>query len=90
MTIVVLVTVALVLFRAAVHWYSKSGKDTDAGKALYKAQREARKNMIYVDRFDGRTIFHDRNEEYRATKFVVRQRRAEHQRELTADLHRVA
>ena len=34
------------------------GKDEEAGAALFKAARAAKKKLLYVDRFDNRTIFH--------------------------------
>ena len=34
------------------------GKDLNPGKALYKATIYARKNLVHIDRFDNRTLFH--------------------------------
>jgi len=51
------------------------GKDTTAGVALYKATVAARKNLIHVERFDERTLFHAMDERFAKTKLVVRLRR---------------
>lgn len=52
------------------------GKDADANMALFKAIRVAKKHLVFVDRFDSRTVFHDMEEKYKCTKLVVRVRRA--------------
>ena len=52
------------------------GKDRDASSALYKATVAARKNMVYVERFDGRTLFHPMDEYFAANKLVIRLRKA--------------
>jgi len=51
------------------------GKDTAAGTSLYKATCAARKNLIHVERFDERTLFHAMDERFAKTKLVVRLRR---------------
>mmetsp|Transcript_11897 Transcript_11897/g.20063 ORF Transcript_11897/g.20063 Transcript_11897/m.20063 type:complete len:383 (+) Transcript_11897:62-1210(+) len=53
-----------------------TGKDADATVALVKAIRAAKKNLVSVERFDQRTIFHDMEEKYKCTKIVIRLRRA--------------
>ena len=35
-----------------------AGKDVTPGMALFKATQNAKRNLVHVDRFDGRTIFH--------------------------------
>ena len=50
--------------------------DITAGTALYKATCEARKQLVHIDRFDDRTMWHDQEEFYAATKLVIRLRRA--------------
>lgn len=52
------------------------GKDLTAQVALMKATHAARKNLVHIDRFDDRTIFHDMEEFYGPTKLVFRMRRA--------------
>ena len=51
------------------------GKDINAGNALYKATVDARKNLHYIDRFDGRTLWHAIDDRYAKTKVVMRMRR---------------
>mmetsp|Transcript_7376 Transcript_7376/g.14764 ORF Transcript_7376/g.14764 Transcript_7376/m.14764 type:complete len:406 (-) Transcript_7376:13-1230(-) len=51
------------------------GKDLAANAALMKATHAARKNLVHIDRFEERTIFHDFESEYRGTKAVVVMRR---------------
>ena len=51
------------------------GKDLQPQAALMKATHAARKNLVHVDRFDGRTIFHDFESHYRGTKSIVIMRR---------------
>ena len=34
------------------------GKDLAPGTALYKAARDAKKNLVHIELFDGRTVFH--------------------------------
>lgn len=51
------------------------GKDLVAGNALYKATLDARKNMMHVDRFDERTLFHAIDDRFAKTKIVLRLRR---------------
>jgi small subunit ribosomal protein S5 len=52
------------------------GKDLEATSALYKATQAARKNMVYVERFDGRTLFHEMEERFAANKLVISLRKA--------------
>jgi len=52
------------------------GKDEEATEALVKACKAARKQLLHVDRFDGRTIFHDMEDTWARTKCVVLMRRA--------------
>ena len=52
------------------------GKDVDPGGALLKATQQARKALIHIDRFDDRTMWHDQESFYAATKAVIRLRRA--------------
>ena len=52
------------------------GKDLVPNVALMKATHAARKNLVHLDRFDGRTIFHDMEGWYGPTKVVIRMRRA--------------
>lgn len=51
------------------------GKDVVAGTALYKATCAARKNLVYIERFDQRTLFHAMDDRFARTKLVVRLRR---------------
>jgi len=51
------------------------GKDLAPGGALSKAVREARKQLIHVDLFDQRTIFHPFKSDFRACKLTVTLRR---------------
>ena len=51
------------------------GKDVVAGNALYKATVAARKNLVYIERFDQRTMFHAFDERFARTKLVMRLRR---------------
>jgi len=51
------------------------GKDLVAGKALHKATVDARKNLVYIDRFDDRTLWHAMDDRYAKTKVVMRMRR---------------
>jgi len=44
------------------------GKDADATSALVKAVRAAKKNMLHIERFDNRTIFHDMEDKWAACK----------------------
>jgi len=52
------------------------GKDVEAGTALYKATQAAKRSLVHIDRFDGRTLFHPMDEFYAKTKLVLRLRRA--------------
>jgi small subunit ribosomal protein S5 len=51
------------------------GKDVVAGNALYKATVAARKNLVHIERFDQRTMFHAFDERFARTKLVMRLRR---------------
>ena len=51
------------------------GKDLQPGVALYKATRNAKKELVYIDRFDDRTLFHAMDERFARTKLVIRLRR---------------
>ena len=51
------------------------GKDVEAGNALQKATVDARKNLFYFDRFDGRTLWHAMDDRFARTKIVMRMRR---------------
>jgi len=51
-------------------------KDLAPNAALMKATHAARRQLVHIDRFDGRTIFHDMEERYGPTKIVIRTRRA--------------
>ena len=44
------------------------GKDGDATAALVKAVRAAKKNMLHIQRFDNRTIFHDLEDKWAKCK----------------------
>ena len=44
------------------------GKDMEATTALVKACRAAKKNMLHVERFDKRTVFHDMEDKWAKTK----------------------
>jgi len=52
------------------------GKDLEATHALVKAVHNAKKNLVHIERFDGRTIFHEHEETFIKTKLVIKQRRA--------------
>jgi len=52
------------------------GKDLEATHALVKAVHRARNNLLHIERFDGRTIFHEHEETFIKTKLVIKQRRA--------------
>ena len=51
------------------------GKDLTPGGALQKAARKAKSQLQYVDRFDGRTLFHAFDDKFARTKVVIRLRR---------------
>ena len=51
------------------------GKDVTPGTALFKATRTARQNLVHIDRFDDRTLFHAINDRFAKTKLVIRLRR---------------
>lgn len=51
------------------------GKDLQPGNALYKATLAARQNLVHIDRFDDRTLFHAVDDRFARTKLVVRLRR---------------
>ncbi|KAJ9076231.1 28S ribosomal protein S5, mitochondrial [Entomophthora muscae] len=46
-------------------------KNEEAGKAIKKATERAIKNMIQFDRYDNRTIFHDIEHKFKATKLKL-------------------
>jgi len=52
------------------------GKDAEAPHALNKAIKAAKKNLLYIDRFDNRTVFHDFEGRFAKTKLVLKIRRA--------------
>ncbi|KAK9766588.1 28S ribosomal protein S5, mitochondrial [Basidiobolus ranarum] len=47
------------------------GKDSDAGRAVQKATLRAIKNIIYFDRYDDRTLFHDIEHKFKATNLLL-------------------
>ncbi|KAJ2341188.1 28S ribosomal protein S5, mitochondrial, partial [Coemansia sp. RSA 2618] len=51
------------------------GKGNESAKAVLFATREAIKNMNYFPRYDDRTIFHDIDHKFKATKVVLWARR---------------
>jgi ribosomal protein S5 len=51
------------------------GKDAQPGRALHKATVDARKNLIAIERFDNRTLFHAIDDRFAKTKLVLRLRR---------------
>jgi len=53
-----------------------AGKDLTPGTALYKATQNAKRNLIHIDRFDKRTIFHSMKSKFVRTKLTITPRRA--------------
>jgi hypothetical protein len=51
------------------------GKDEESSRAVMKATTRALKNMVYVDRYDDRTLFHDLEHKFKATKIILRAER---------------
>jgi len=51
------------------------GKDLEAGPALFKAVRNALKNLVHIKRFDDRTIFHAFKGKYASNVAIFTQRR---------------
>jgi ribosomal protein S5 len=50
------------------------GKAEDVAEAVRKAAERARKNMVPVMRYDARTVYHDIQHKYKATKITLRAR----------------
>ncbi|KAL1498900.1 hypothetical protein AB1Y20_013422 [Prymnesium parvum] len=53
-----------------------TGKDLTPGGALFKATRNALKNLVHIDRFDERTIFHSMKAKFRRSILDITLRRA--------------
>lgn len=47
------------------------GKAPESAAAVQKATRAAIKNMVYVDRYDGRTVFSDIDHKFKNTRVLL-------------------
>ncbi|TPX42621.1 hypothetical protein SeMB42_g05055 [Synchytrium endobioticum] len=48
-----------------------TGRALDSGAAIQKAERNAKKNLVSFDRYDGRTVFSNQEHKYQATHLRI-------------------